>query len=124
MSDNGYQQLFTLVYRQATVRETFIRARDLPTAIAVGRAWCQQDLSRKFISVRDPVVADEDILKWVEERDEKRKMSEDKYADLTVEGAKLAVEEGLITPTEAFNIEKEHRQRATLLNWLAAQVEV
>ena len=121
--DNGvYQLVFQLTYRQAGARQALVRARDLSTAIKVGRAWCRQEMGRKFISVTDPVVADESILDYIKEQEEDKKLTN--FEDLTVNDAKTAVEQGYIGIEEAFQRESEGQNRSTLLNWLAAQVEV
>ena len=61
------QRPWTLRYKEGpTVFEGTILASTLDRAEAVGRTYCDLVQGRRFISVRDPVLADEGILRPTE----------------------------------------------------------
>jgi len=110
---------FQLTYRKdGLLQRGEVEASDLEQAIAVGRKWCSLVPGRRFISVKDVVLAGPDILK----ESVKRKVpGVDNFEDLPRSAAKSAVDRGDITVDEALEREKVGQTRKTLIQWLESK---
>ena len=95
--------------------EGVIEASSYTRALEVARAWCRQEPDRRFVTIKDPVLADESILT---EPAPEATPEVDNFKDLSVTDAINCVREGGISFSKAIEIERSNKNRASLLRLL------
>ena len=110
---------FQLTYRKdQLLQRGEVEGCDLEQAVAVARKWCGLEPGRRFISVKDVVLAGPDILKESVKREVPGVIN---FEHLSRNGAKAAVQRGDITVEEALEREIVGRNRKTLIQWLESK---
>jgi hypothetical protein len=95
--------------------EGVIEASSYTRALEVARAWCRQEPDRRFVTIKDPVLADESIL---EEPPPEAVPEVDNFKDLSVTDAINCVRQGGISSAKAIEIERSNKNRSSLLKLL------
>ena len=110
---------FQLTYRKdGLLQRGEVEALDLEQAVAVGRKWCSLEPGRRFISVKDVVLAGPDILKDSVKREVPGVKN---FEELSVRAAMSVVQNGDIPILEALEREKGHQNRKSLIEWLESK---
>lgn len=111
---------YALVYREDGLMRlgSEVEANDIGQAIEVARKWCTLKPGRKFVSIRDAVVATPEIL---DEKVQVEPPGVDNFEELSVRAAQNAVQRGDLKIEDAIAREKAGQNRKSLVEWLESK---